>query len=162
MDEMEVKIKYGDLEAIFKGSSENVSREVIEWLNKYIPGIRVATSLFYEPDYLELGRVISNYIRTSKEGEIFLLDNADQLSMHVKILMILSLARILRYSNFRDDESMTLDELSSILAASQKSVSSRLSELRAHGYIDKLREGKTSRYRVTIKGLIHLLSKLRS
>ena len=160
MKDLEVKIRYADLEVEFKGDPKDVSRKVFEWLNRNIPGFDVAVRLFQDPDYLELSETISDYIKSTNSGDIYLLGKASSLSMHLKILVTLSLMKILYDAGHRDSDASTLDELSKILSSSQKSVSSRLSELRSQGYIEKMRENKHTKYRITVRGLLYIMNKL--
>ena len=160
MDELEIKIKYGDLEAVFKGPPSTVAKEVLKWVNEHIPGFIIASKLFHEPDYVELSDIISGYVKTTSEGRIYLTESARKFSMHIKILLVLSLIKILNYTGYREDDLATLEELASILISTQKSVSSRLSELKSYGYIEKLKEGKQTKYRITIRGLLYLVNKL--
>ena len=161
MASLEVKIKYNDLEVEFNGPPEQVVKEILKWVSKHIPGFIIATNLFHEPDYIELSELISKYIKTTSDGNIFLLDSAGSLSMHIKILLILSMMKVLNDSGYRNGETASLEELASILVSSQKSVSSRLSELKALGYIDKIKQGKQTRYKVTVRGLLFLMNKLK-
>jgi len=160
LKDLEVKIRYADLEVEFKGDPKDVSRKVFEWLNRNIPGFDVAVQLFQDPDYLELSETISEYIKSTNSGDIYLLGKASSLSMHLKILVTLSLMKILYDAGHRDSDASTLDELSKILSSSQKSVSSRLSELRSQGYIEKMRENKHTKYRITVRGLLYIMNKL--
>ena len=161
MKDLEVRIRYADLEVEFKGDPKDVSRKVFEWLNRNIPGFDVAVRLFQDPDYLELSETISEYIKSTNSGDIYLLGKASSLSMHLKILVTLSLMKILHEAGHRDSDASTLDELSKILSSSQKSVSSRLSELRSQGYIEKMRENKHTKYRITVRGLLYIMNKLK-
>lgn len=161
MKDLEVRIRYKDIEAEFRGDPKYVSRKVFEWLSRNIPGFDVAVSLFQDPDYLELSEVISQYIKTTSSGEIYLLKKASPLSMHLKILVTLSLIKILHAAGHRNSDALKLNELSEILSSPQKSVSSRLSELRNKGYIEKMRENKHTKYRITIRGLLYTMNKLR-
>ncbi len=160
MKDLEVRIKYEGLEVEFRGSPKEVSKKVFEWLNRNIPGFDVAVKLFQDPDYLELSEVISEYIKTTNDGSIYLMEKASSLSMHLKILVTLSLMKILYDAGHRESDASTLDELSKILSSSQKSVSSRLSELRSQGYIEKMRENKHTKYRITVRGLLYVMNKL--
>ena len=161
MNNLEVKIKYKDLEVEFKGDPKTVSQKVFEWMNKNIPGFDIASKLFHEPDYLELSELISEYVKSTNTGDIFLIGKSSSLSMHLKILIVLSLLRILADAGFRDTDATSLEELSRILASSQKSVSSRLSELRSQGYVEKMRESKHTKYKITVRGLLYIMNRLK-
>jgi len=161
VNNLEIIIKYKDMEISLRGSPEEVTKEALKWINKNVPGFIIASKLFYEPDYIELTEVISKYIKSTSNGDLYFLDTARRFSMHIKILLILSLIRILNYTGYRDTDQATLEELSKILVSTQKSVSSRLSELKSYGYIDKLKEGKQTRYKITVRGLLYLINKLK-
>lgn len=160
MRDLEVKIRYRDLEVEFRGDPRDVSRKIFEWLNSNIPGFDIAVNLFKDPDYLELSEKISKYIKSTNSGDIYLLDESSSLSMHLKILISLSFMKILYVAGYRTSDASTLGELSRILSSSQKSVSSRLSELRNQGYIDKMRENKHTKYRINVRGLLYIMNRL--
>jgi len=158
--ELEVYLRYGDLEAEFKGDPETVRNEVIRWLDKVVPGFLLATNVLIEPDYRSLAEKLSRYVNATRSGDIILLNESSALSMQMRVLATLGMAKILYLSELREDESMTLEELSSIVVSTPKSVSSRLSELRSNGLVEKVVRSKPVKYRITLSGLLHLLDKL--
>ncbi len=159
MTDLKVHLKYGDLEADFEGDPLEVKEQVMLWLDKVVPGMRLASTLFIEPDYKALSEKLSRVAKATMDGEIVLLEEADGLSMQLKILSALGLSKVLHVSGLRREESMTLDQLSSIVVSTPKSVSSRLSELRSMGLVEKV-GGKPVRYKISLRGLLYLLEKL--
>jgi len=156
MPDIYVKIRYKDLEAIFEGDLDSVYREVLRWFNKYIPALDIAQKLIIDIDYSKLADLLSRYIFFTREGDIILRDEADKFSQHNKILLVLSGAKLLEFTGKRESSGVSLEELSRILRSSTKSLSSRLSELKNIGYINKDRRNKNVVYSISIKGLIDL------
>ncbi len=159
-EKLEAYLKYGELEARFIGSPEEVREEVINWLNTVVPSFSLATKVLVEPDYNALAEKLAKYVQATKDGSIVLTDESNGLSMQLRVLSVLGLTKILSLSDIRDDESMTLEELSAIVVSTPKSVSSRLSELRSMGLVERVVKSKPVKYRITLRGLLHLLEKL--
>jgi len=156
MPDIYVKIRYKDVEATFEGDIDSVYKEILRWFNKYIPALDIAQKLIIDIDYSKLADLLSRYIFFTREGDIILRDEADKFSQHNKILLVLSSAKLLEFTGKRESSGVSLEELSRILRSSTKSLSSRLSELKNIGYVNKDRRNKNVVYSISIKGLIDL------
>ena len=159
-DSIKVHIKYKGIEASLEGDLETVYKEIIKWFNKILPSLQIAEKLIVDVDFQKLASKLEKYIGLSREGEVILKENSRTLSLHNKILIILSLYRIMEFTGLKKSSSITLSELSNLLNTSSKTVSSRLSELRNMGYIERIKENKSVKYKINIRGLLFIESRL--
>jgi DNA-binding transcriptional ArsR family regulator len=162
MDELYVKIRYKDIEAEFKGTPDEIYQAITRWIVNFIPSLDIASKLMYDIDFGKLAETLSNYVFITKDGDVILKDSANTLSLHNKILLVLSTLRLLEFLGKREKSSIPLDELSKIIASTPKTSSSRLSELRNLGYVERERENRSVFYKITIKGLLYLQNRLRT
>ena len=160
MDEIYVKIKYKDIEAEFRGAPDEIYKAITRWVIDFIPSLDIAGRLMYDVDFRKLANMLSNYVFITKEGGIILKESTNNLSLHNKILLVLSTLRLLEFLGKREKASISLDELSKIISSTPKTSSSRLSELRNLGYIERERENRSVSYKITIKGLLYIQSRL--
>jgi DNA-binding transcriptional ArsR family regulator len=159
MKKVRVNISYGDLEYSVEGEVEDVIRSVITWLEKVVPAFDVASKLVIDIDYVKLSDVISRFLMISKDGDIIFKDlGSKKLSLSNKVLLSLSAAKLLHVWGKRNVDGFYLYELSKNIGASSKTISSRLSELYASGYVEKSRVEDGVLYYITIKGILKVLS----
>lgn len=160
MESIYVKIRYKDMEIELEGSMEEVYQEIRKWFMRYLPSIEIAEKLLLDIDFHKLAKQLSNYVYITNEGDVILRDSSNELSLHNKILIVLSSLRLLEYLGKRPSSHITLDDLSKIVVSTTKTISSRLSELRSMGYVERNRENKNVVYKITLRGLLYLQNKL--
>ena len=114
MESIYVKIKYKDIEIELEGSMEEVYREIRKWFMRYLPSIEIAEKLLLDIDFHKLAKQLSNYVYITNEGDVILRDSSSVLSLHNKILIVLSSLRLLEYLGKRSSSHITLDDLSKI------------------------------------------------
>jgi len=156
---IKVDIKYRDLEVSLEGEVDEVYRQVIKWFNKILPAIDIAEKLILDIDFERLASKLEKYINISRDGEIVLKPLSDKFSLHNKLLLILAMFKLLEFIGKRPS-SVTLSELSHLLNASAKTISSRLSELKSMGYIERIRENKNVKYKISLRGLLYIEDKI--
>ncbi len=156
---IKVDIKYRDLEVSFEGEVNEVYRQVIKWFNKILPAIDIAEKLILDIDFERLASKLGKYIYISRDGEVVLKPSSDKLSLHNKLLLILAMFKLLEFIGKRSS-SATLSELSHLLNTSAKTISSRLSELKSMGYIERIRENKNVKYKISLRGLLYIEDKI--
>lgn len=159
MSRIKVKVLFNDLEYTAEGEPEDVLRSVFQWIYSVLPEVDLAKRLMVDIDYVRLSEILARYVMASKEGEIIFREDLPQrLSLSNKILLALGLSKLLFQLGKRDINGIYLHDLAKYVVSSTKTVSSRLSELFSSGYVekDKLEDGVL--YRITIKGLLKILS----
>ena len=159
MNKVVVKVSYKDMEYVVEGDPEDVIRNIIKWLEGVIPTLDIAERLTVDVDYVKLSDILSKYKMVSRDGDIIYREDVPRkLSLSNKILLTLGTTKLLYNLGKRSIEGIYLHELSKNIGASSKTVSSRLSELYSSGYVDKDRTDEGILYKITIKGLLRILS----
>ena len=160
MDDIYVKIKYKDIEAEFSGKPDEIYEAITRWIINFIPSLDIAGKLVYDIDFKKLADMLSNYVSITRNGDVILKESTSNLSLHNKILLVLSTLRLLEFLGKREKPSIPLDDLSKIITSTPKTTSSRLSELRNLGYVERERENRSVVYKITIKGLLYIQNRL--
>jgi|Deesub1362A_J573_1020465.scaffolds.fasta_scaffold00001_485 DNA-binding transcriptional ArsR family regulator len=159
MPKIKVTVVLDGMEYTVEGDPESVLRNVLQWVYKIMPEVDLARRLMVDIDYMRLSDVLSKYVMTSEEGDIIFKEDIPQrLSLSNKILIALGLSKLLYQLGKRDEDGIYLHELAKYVVSSTKTVSSRLSELYSTGYVEKNKMEDGVLYRITIKGLLRLLS----
>lgn len=151
---VKVTIKYDGNIVEFEGNPLSVLESVISFFSKVIPTFKLAQEIMYNVDTKDLINMLRPYVMISENGDIILTDSGESLSMSNKILSVLIAAKLLKITGLRNTDFLTLNEISSLISASPKSTSSRLSELYAKGYVEKGRDEEGVKYKVSLKGII--------
>lgn len=159
MNKISVRIKYGDIVYEVEGSTEEVLTDIIRWINNIIPTFNLAKRLLIDIDYQKLIESISKYGGLTSDGDILIYSEHNKsLSLSNKILILLSLRHIQYKFGYVDEEALPLNMIARKLSSSNKTTSSRLSELYSQGYVSKDRRNGSVAYKITMKGLLKVLS----
>lgn len=153
-------IKYNDNIVEFEGDPESVLESILSFFSKVIPTFKLAREIMYSIDTKDLVNMLKPYVIVSEKGDIILTESGESLSMSNKILSVLIAAKLLKITGLRKTDFLTLYEISSLISASPKSTSSRLSELYAKGYVEKGRDEEGVKYKVSLKGIINFHRKI--
>ena len=152
-------MKYENLSYEIEGEPEYVMRNVLDWIYNILPEINLAKKLLFRVDYQKLADILSKYAFVSSEGEIIIKEDIDQkLSLSNKILIALGLANLLYHIGKCNVNGFLIQTLSKYLSSTNKTVSSRLSELYSSGYVDKEKTNEGILYKITLKGILKLLN----
>jgi hypothetical protein len=138
----------------FEGELEDVIRAINKVFSEIYPGYNLAKRIVINIDINDLIDMLKPFLHITEAGHIIFTPTGEGLSISNKIMAALIAARLMKLSNIRTDDYMSLSELSYIVASSTKSASSRLSELYSKGYIEKMRGDDGVRYRVSLKGIL--------
>jgi DNA-binding transcriptional ArsR family regulator len=159
MSKIKVRVVFEDLEYNAEGDPDSVLRSVLKWVYEVIPGVDLARKLMIDIDYVKLSEVLSRYVSITSDGSIiFKEDVPKRLSLSNKILLALGVSKLIYQLGKKDLDGIYLGELAKCVISSSKTVSSRLSELFSSGYVEKDRLEGGVLYRITVKGLLKILS----
>lgn len=156
---IKVTVEYGDLSYSVEGDLDTVFNSLIKWFNEVIPYYELARNLYVTIDHIKLADILTRYLRLSTDNKeiIFNEEQSQRLPLSNKILLTLGFIHLLHLLNKRDTGSATLKEISKIVVAPAKTVSSRLSELSLLGYVERDKDERGVTYRITVKGLLKLV-----
>ncbi|MCP8322676.1 MAG: hypothetical protein L6N96_00660 [Candidatus Methylarchaceae archaeon HK02M2] len=153
---LNIVVTYGELRAEFSGNPQNVSSSVNEFLAKHIPNIELASKVTLNYSLNELIELFSDYVKITPEGPIVW--KSEKISDKKTLGLQLVAARINHELGKTFSPSTTLNEIKSATALNPKSISSRMSEMTKHGYVEREQSEEGINYKITTQG-IHWLSK---
>jgi len=158
-DKVHARLQYKDLVFEVSGDPDSVIKSIIKWLTSVLPAFDVFDKLSVDIDYVNLSRILSDYVMLSGGGEIIFRENPPKrLPLSSKILIALGVAKLSYIAGKTDSPSLSLRELTAILGKPSKTISSRLSELHYDGYVKRFKTPGGVAYEITVKGLIRLMN----
>ena len=144
---------------VVEGDPDYVVKNILNWIYNILPEIDLARKLMLKIDYQKLVNILSKYAYVSENNEVIFKEDSEQkLSLSNKILISLGLANLLHHLGKHDVNGLLLQNLSKYLSSSNKTISSRLSELYSSGYVEKEKTEDGVLYRITLKGILKLLN----
>lgn len=145
---LEVTIKHQGIESKIIGTPEGIIRELLAYFSKVYPSLELISKLVLTVDSVEFLQGISGTLATSQEGLVVLKD-VSPLRDKELIMLHLAGAKLLNLLGKKDNDTITLDEITKATGRSTGTVAGRLSELSNEQLVD--RAGKGS-YRLTTMG----------
>ncbi len=145
---LEVTIKHQGVENKIIGTPDGVIRELLAYFSKIYPSLELTSKLVLTVDSAEFLQSISGTLASSQEGLVVLKDVS---GLRDKELMMLHLAgaRLLNLLGKKDNDTVTLDEITKATGRSTGTVAGRLSELCNEQLVERVGKGS---YRLTTMG----------
>lgn len=146
---MEVFIRFGDSEARFSGTVDEVTSSILAFLGKVYPAYKVVSRLTLTADLEQLLKALEGIIAVTPEGLVILIPreritDRDAIILHlVKTYIGYQLKKIER-------PSLSIAELISLMGGKPGAVAGRLSELTDEGWVMRVGRGE---YRITTLGI---------
>ncbi|RLI07104.1 hypothetical protein DRO32_04455 [Candidatus Bathyarchaeota archaeon] len=154
-EDITVHIKYGPHEHTYKGPVKEVWRAVNRFFSELIPIFELARKAAFTTDLGELVDKLEGLISIHEDRLVIM---ADRRVLSDKDMIMLALTGA--YVGYRlgslPKETLSSAELRRLLEKSAKITSTRLSELRRDGWVEKT---GTSEYRITPLGMMRFLEK---
>jgi len=146
-----VLVKYGELEVKFEGPVEEVWRSVNKFFGELIPVFDLARRATITLDLPELVEETKDLVGISPSGEVILLADRRRLPDRDVIMLGLLGAYIGYKLGKREKDTLTSAQIRKMLEKNAKITSTRLSELKRQGWIEKTERGE---YRITHLGIL--------
>jgi len=150
-DVITVFVKYGTLEAKFEGPVEEVWRSINKFFSNFMPVFDLARRTTVTIDLAELVEETEDLVGISPDGEVIILADRKRLPDRDIIMLGLLGAYIGHKLGALQKETLTSAQLRKMLEKSAKITSTRLSELKRLGWIEKTDRGE---YRITYLGIL--------
>ena len=154
-NEITVHIKYGSQELTYRGPVKEVWRAVNKFFSELIPVFRLVRKATMTVDLAELVDKLDGLVSVCEDRLVIL---ADKRRLSDKDIIMLAL--IGAYVGYRlgslPKETLSSAELRKLLEKNAKITSTRLSELRREGWVEK---AGASEYRITPLGIAKFLEK---
>jgi hypothetical protein len=161
---IEVVLKHSGVENRIIGSPETVLRELLSYFSKVYPSIELVSKLVLSVDSVEFLESCAGVLAVSPEGLVVLKDLRD---LKDKELMMIHLAgsRLQHQMGKKENDTLSLDEITKTTGRSTGTVAGRLSELCNEQLVERVGKGSyrltTMGTRVIIKNLMPRIAQLR-
>ncbi|MCL4343507.1 MAG: winged helix-turn-helix transcriptional regulator [Nitrososphaerota archaeon] len=158
-NQVRVDVEYGSLKASFAGDANSIYEAVNRFLAKNLPELDLAQKIHLRYDSKDLIEKFGNFIRITEEGPRVVM--AEGFSLKQKIGLQLAAAKLSYLLSSMQAPGLSIQEISSDLGVSSKSVSSRLSELVKEGHAERISNEVGNLYMITTTGIMWLAENLK-
>jgi hypothetical protein len=155
--ELEVVIKYKDVETKFAGKPDGVIRGLLSYLSQVLPGYELVSGLTLTVDLEDLLKNVKGLIAFTPEG-IVVTVSKDRLGGERDIILVHLVKSYIGSKTGRmEKDSLTMGEIKSLTGGKSGTVGARLSELTSSGWVERIGRGE---YRITTLGLKSVLDEI--
>jgi hypothetical protein len=149
--QVKIRIDVGEMHYEGAGSTDEIVRQVMQFLIQAIPGYDIASKLIYLPDLAGLADKVSDFARMTTTGQLLL--TRINLPAERAIAVLLFMAQLANKMGKRQSDSLSIEEISTGVGRAPKTIRNVLVQIQRMGLIDRADRG---RYRITSKGLMEL------
>lgn len=145
---LEITVKHQGVENKIIGTPDGVIRELLSYFSKVYPSLELTSKLVLTVDNAEFLQSVSGTLASSQEGLVVLKEVS---GLRDKELMMLHLAgaKLLNLLGKKDNDNISLDEITKATGRSTGTVAGRLSELCNEQLVERVGKGS---YRLTTMG----------
>jgi hypothetical protein len=147
--QVEVTIRYRDVEKTIKGGPDDVFREVFRFLSEAIPGLDVVSRITLTVNFADFLKEAAGVFAVTPEG-VVVLTPPEALTDRELVLLYLVRAKVAFETGRSEKETLLASDLISFTGKGSGTVAGRLSELSAEGLVERIGKGE---YRATTFGL---------
>lgn len=147
--QIEVTIRYRDVEKTIKGSPEDVFRGVFQFLSETIPALAVISKITLTVNFADFLKDAAGVFAVTPEG-VVILTPLEALTDRELVLLYLVRAKVGFETGRSEKETLLASDLISFTGKGSGTVAGRLSELSGEGLVERTGKGE---YRVTTFGL---------
>jgi len=145
---LEITVRHQGVENKIIGTPDGVIRELLSYFSKVYPSLELTSKLVLTVDNAEFLQSVSGTLASSQEGLVVL---KEVTGLRDKELMMLHLAgaKLLNLLGKKDNDNISLDEITKATGRSTGTVAGRLSELCNEQLVERVGKGS---YRLTTMG----------
>ncbi len=147
--QVEVTIRYRDLEKTIKGSPDDVFRGVFQFLSETIPAFDIVSRVTLTVNFADFLKEAAGVFAVTPEG-VVVLTPPEALTDRELVLLYLVRAKVAFETGRSDKETLLASDLISFTGKGSGTMAGRLSELSGEGLVERIGKGE---YRVTTFGL---------
>lgn len=153
---MRVRVEYGELQAHFEGTVEDVTHAFLNFLKTVHPAFPLAVKLMYKPDLVELGRLLEGVVEYSSEGLILLRTDftADEAILTV-LLGVYVGSRI----GVLTENTISVNTIANISRKASKTILNQIKSMIDDGYVTRVGKGEYQIKNLGIKKMEAILRK---
>ena len=154
---LELLVRYKDMEVRFKGEPDDVIRSFLSFVSKVLPAYELASGLTLTVDLERLLKSVEGLIAFTPEGPVITVPREKLGGERDAILLHLVKAYI-GYETGRTEKGyLTASEMASSTGGKSRTVAARLSELTSLGWVERIGRGE---YRITTLGVKSFLEEI--
>ena len=147
--DIEVTIRYRDVEKTIKGKPGDVFRSVFQFLSETVPSLDVVSRITLTVNFADFLKDAAGVFAVTPEG-VSVLTTLEALTDRELVLVHLIRAKIGFETGRSEKETLLASDLISLTGKGSGTVAGRLSELSGEGLVERIGKGE---YRVTTFGL---------
>ena len=147
--QVEVVIRYRDVEKAIKGKPDDVFRGVFQFLSETIPALDVVSRITLTVNFADFLREAAGVFAVTPEG-VVILTPLEALTDRELVMLNLVRAKVAFETGRSEKETLLASDLISFTGKGSGTVAGRLSELSGEGLVERTGKGE---YRVTTFGL---------
>ena len=147
--QVEVVIRYRDVEKTIRGKPEEVFRGVFQFLSETIPALDVVSRITLTVNFADFLREAAGVFAVTPEG-VVVLTPLEALTDRELVMLYLIRAKVAFETGKSEMETVLASDLISFTGKGSGTVAGRLSELSGEGLVERIGKGE---YRVTTFGL---------
>ncbi len=145
---VEVLVKHQGIENKIIGSPDGVVRELLAYFSKVYPSLDIVSKVVLSVDNTELLQSCSGILASSQEG-LAVLKDTGQLRDKELVMLHLAGSKLIHLVGGKENDAISLEELTKATGRSTGTVAGRLSELRNEQLVERVGKGS---YRLTTMG----------
>ncbi len=154
---LEVLVKYGDIEATFRGKPDDVIRSLLSFIGKILPAYELLSGLTLTVDLERLLDSVKGLIAFAPEGPVVTVPREKISGERDIITLHLIKAYVGRAAGRLERDSLTSGEMMTLTGGKSGTVGARLSELTSLGWVERIGRGE---YRITTLGVKAFLDEI--
>ncbi|MEM1515528.1 MAG: hypothetical protein QXT26_03235 [Thermoproteota archaeon] len=156
-ENLEVTLKYKDVETKIVGRPDEVIRALFNFMSKILPAYDLATQLTLSIDVEDLLRSIKGLIAFTPEGPVIAISR-ERMGGDRNIIMLNLIKAYVGYRVGRlEKDSLSVADLTVTTGCKSGTVAARLSELMDMGFVERVGRGE---YRITTLGVKFFLDEI--
>lgn len=148
-EQIEVEIRYRDIEKTIRGNPEDVFRGVFQFLSETIPALDVVSKITLTVNFADFLKEAAGVFAVTPEG-VVVLTPPEALTDRELVLLYLVRGKVAYETGRSERETLLASDLISLTGKGSGTVAGRLSELSGEGLVERIGKGE---YRVTTFGL---------
>ena len=148
-EQVEVIIRYRDVEKTIRGTPEQVFQDTFKFLSEVIPALDVVSKITLTVNFADFLKEAAGVFAVTPEG-VVVLTPPEALTDRELVLLYLVRAKIGFETKRSEKETLLASDLISFTGKGSGTIAGRLSELSGEGVVERTGKGE---YRVTTFGL---------
>jgi hypothetical protein len=150
-NQIKVQVELNGLRHVVEGDSDQVIREVIQFISRVCPPFDIASRLVWSPDYAKMLETISDLAKISTSGEIVVTEVVPSSDQAIGLALLC--AQVAHKFGKRMNDEMSVEEISSAAGKAVKTVRNTLVEMVKAGLVERTGRGT---YRISTNGVIQV------